>query len=385
MAVNVSGPLVRRPLCGLRNFGLPSHPLFRQPSLGWERAAMQLSMQIEYAGGHLESVRRVADLERAGLDIAWVAEAYSFDAVSFLGFLAARTERVQIAAGILPIYSRTPTLIAMTAAGLDALSGGRFVLGLGASGPQVIEGFHGVPYDRPLGRTREIVDICRQVWKRDAKLVHDGPIYHVPLPAGEGTGLGKPLKIINHPVRSSIPIYLASLGERNVALTAEIADGWLPLFFVPEKAQEAFGAALAAGTAKRDPALGPLDICAGGLVAIGEESEVGHLRDLARPMVALYVGGMGSREQNFYNALVRRYGWEAEAAEIQDLYLAGKKAEAEAAVPAEMLELGNLVGPEGYVRERLAAFREAGVTVLNVTPLGPDPVRTIEQLKTWTT
>jgi F420-dependent oxidoreductase-like protein len=345
---------------------------------------MQLSMQIEYAGGHLESARRVADLERAGLDIAWVAEAYSFDAVSYMGFLAAKTERVQIGAGILPIYSRTPTLIAMTAAGLDALSGGRFVLGLGASGPQVIEGFHGVPYDRPLGRTREIVDICRTVWKREDKLVHDGPIYHVPLPAGQGTGLGKPLKIINHPVRPAIPIYVASLGEKNVALTAEIADGWLPLFFVPDKADAAFGDALKAGLAKRDPALGPLDICAGGLVAIGEESEVGHLRDLARPQVALYVGGMGSREQNFYNALVRRYGWEAEAAEIQDLYLSGKKAEAEAAVPAELLELINLVGPESYLKERLAAFREAGVTVLNITPLGPNPTEIVEKLKTWT-
>jgi len=313
-----------------------------------------------------------------------VAEAYSFDAVSYMGYLAAKTERVQIGAGILPLYTRTPTLLAMTAVGLDKLSGGRFILGLGASGPQVIEGFHGVPYDRPLGRTREVIDICRTVWRREDKLVHDGPIYHVPLPADQGTGLGKPLKIINHPVRPSIPVYVASLGEKNVALTAEIADGWLPLFFVPDKAKEAFGAALATGVAKRDPALGPLDICAGGLVAIGEESAVGHLRDLARPQVALYVGGMGSREQNFYNALVRRYGWEAEAAEIQDLYLSGKKAEAEAAVPAEMLELINLIGPESHVKERLAAYREAGVTVLNIAPLGPDPLRTIDQLKTWT-
>ena len=344
---------------------------------------MQLSMQIEYAGGHVESARRVSDLERAGLDIAWVAEAYSFDAPSYMGYLAAKTERVQIGAGILPLYSRTPTLIAMTAAGIDALSGGRCILGLGASGPQVIEGFHGVRYDRPLGRTREIVEICRTVWRRE-KLVHEGPIYPVPLPAGEGTGLGKPLKLINHPVRASIPIYVAALGERNVALTAEIADGWLPLFFVPEKAPAAFGPALAAGRAKRDPALGPLEICAGGLVAIGEERDVAGVRDLARPTVALYVGGMGSRDQNFYNALVRRYGYEDAAAEIQDLYLSGKKAEAEAAVPEELLELINLVGPESFVKERIAAFREAGVTVLNVTPVGPDPIGTIEKLKAWT-
>ena len=344
---------------------------------------MQLSMQINYAGGYEESAKQVAELEKAGLDIAWIAEAYSFDAVSYMGYLAAKTERVQIGAGILPLYTRTPTLIAMTAAGVDALSGGRCVLGLGASGPQVIEGFHGVRYDKPLARTREIVDICRTVWKREEKLVHDGPLYHVPLPEGEGTGLGKPLKIINHPVRSAIPIYIASLGEKNVALTAEIADGWLPLFFVPEKAKDVFGAALDAGFAKRDPSLGPLDICAGGIVAIGEEKDVGHIRDFSRPMVALYVGGMGARGKNFYNALVRRYGYEEAAEEIQDLYLAGKKDEAAKAVPAELLELTNLCGPEGYIKERLAAFKEAGVTVLNVMPFGPSQTDIVEKLKAW--
>jgi F420-dependent oxidoreductase-like protein len=340
-------------------------------------------MQISYAGGYEESARQVGELEKAGLDIAWIAEAYSFDAVSYMGYLAAKTERVQIGAGILPLYTRTPTLIAMTAAGVDALSGGRCVLGLGASGPQVIEGFHGVRYDKPLARTREIVDICRKVWKREDKLVHDGPLYRVPLPEDAGTGLGKPLKIINHPVRSEIPVYIASLGEKNVALTAEIANGWLPLFFVPDKAKDVFGGALEAGFAKRDPALGPLDICAGGIVAIGEEKDVGGFRDFARPMVALYVGGMGARGQNFYNALVRRYGYEEAAEEIQDLYLAGKKDEAAKAVPAELLELTNLVGPEGYIKERLAAFREAGVTVLNVMPIGPSAPDILDKLKSW--
>jgi F420-dependent oxidoreductase-like protein len=344
---------------------------------------VQLSMQIDYAGGYENSVTRVLELESAGLDVAWVAEAYSFDAVSYMGYLVAKTSTVQIGAGILPLYTRTPTLLAMTAAGLDSLSGGRFILGLGASGPQVIEGFHGVRYDKPLARTREIVDICRQVWRREEKLVHDGPLYHVPLAEGEGTGLGKPLKIINHPVRAAIPVYVASLGERNVELTAEIADGWLPMFFVPDKAKAVFGPALDAGTAKRDPALGPMDICAGGLVAIGEEREVAAVRDLARPMVALYVGGMGARGQNFYNALVQRYGYEDAAAEIQDLYLSGKKQEAEATVPAELLELTSLVGPEGYIKERLAAYREAGVTMLNITPVGPDPSAIIEKLKAW--
>ena len=346
---------------------------------------MQLAMSIDYAGGYEDSVRRVLELESAGLDVAWVAEAYSFDAVSYLGYLAAKTSTVQLGAGILPLYTRTPTLLAMTAAGLDALSGGRFILGLGASGPQVIEGFHGVRYDKPLARTREIVDICRQVWRREEKLVHDGPLYHVPLAEGEGTGLGKPLKIINHPVRPAIPVYIASLGEKNVELTAEIADGWLPMFFVPDKANDVFGPSLRAGGAKRDPALGPLEICAGGLVAIGEEKDVGAARDLARPTVALYVGGMGARGQNFYNALVQRYGYEDAAAEIQDLFLSGKKQEAEAAVPAELLELTSLVGPESYIKERLAAFREAGVTMLNITPVGPSPTDIVEKLKTWTT
>src|SRR5580765_2799459 len=232
---------------------------------------MQLSMQISYAGGHKESAQQLVRLEQAGLDIAWIAEAYSYDAVSYMGYLAALTERVQIGSGILPIYTRTPTLLAMTAAGIDALSDGRCILGLGASGPQVIEGFHGVVYDKPLARTREIVSICRQVWAREAPLVNEGPLYPIPVPEGQGTGLGKPLKIIGHPVRSRIPIYIASLGEKNVALTAEIADGWLPVFFVPEKANDVFGPALAAGAAKRSADLAPLDIAAGGVVCITDD------------------------------------------------------------------------------------------------------------------
>ncbi len=325
------------------------------------------------------------ELESAGLDVAWVAEAYSFDAVSYMGYLVAKTSTVQIGAGILPLYTRTPTLLAMTAAGLDALSGGRFILGLGASGPQVIEGFHGVRYDKPLARTREIVDICRTVWKREDKLVHDGPLYPIPLPEREGTGLGKPLKIINHPVRPAIPVFIASLGEKNVELTAEIADGWLPHLLRTRQGEGGLRSrARSRVRAKRDPGLGPLDICAGGLVAIGEEKDVGRVRDLARPTVALYVGGMGARGQNFYNALVQRYGYEDAAAEIQDLYLSGKKQEAEAAVPAELLELINLVGPESYIKERLAVYREAGVTALNITPVGPNATQIVEQLKTWT-
>ena len=340
---------------------------------------MRISMGVPYASSFKESADRVVDLEKAGLDIVWVAEAYGYDAATLMGYLAARTEQVQIGSGILPIYSRTPALLAQTAAGLDHVSDGRAILGLGASGPQVIEGWHGVPYDRPLQRTREIIDICRRVWRREV-LTNDGT-YRLPLPEEQGTGLGKPLKIITHPVRSSIPIYVASLGPKNVAMTAEIADGWMPIMFIPEQASDVWGPALAEGRALRTADLAPLEVVAGGALAIGDGLE--HLRDLARPGVALYVGGMGARGRNFYNDLARRYGYEKEAEEIQNLYLDGKKEDAAAAVPADFLERTSLIGPEGYVKERLSALAEAGVTVLSVTPMGPDPVKLVEQVRTW--
>jgi F420-dependent oxidoreductase-like protein len=322
----------------------------------------------------------VAELERAGLDLVWVAEPYGFDAPTMLGYLAALTSTVQLGAGILPIYSRTPALTAMTAAGLDRLSGGRAVLGLGASGPQVIEGWHGVPYDHPVGRTREVIDICRQVWRRE-RLSYHGTFYQVPLPVGAGTGLGKPLKLIGEPVRSDIPVYLAALGAKNVGLAAETAQGWLPVFFAPSLAGKVWGDALRAGLARRPPELGDLQICAGGIVAIGEDAAA--LRDLARPQLALYIGGMGARGRNFYNELFRRYGYEAEAERIQELFLAGQRREAEAAIPASFLEEVTVCGPVSYVRERLAAYREAGVTVFNAEPPGPGPLAaaTVAQLK----
>jgi F420-dependent oxidoreductase-like protein len=324
------------------------------------------------------TVERIGDLESAGLDVIWVGEPYGFDAPTTLAFLAARTTRLQVGAGILPIYSRTPTLTAMTAAGLDFLSGGRAILGLGASGPQVIEGWHGVPYDRPLARTREIVDIARAIWRRDAPVVHDGPIYHLPLPAGQGTGLGKALKLIVPPLRPRIPIYVAALGAKTVEYTAAAVEGWLPLFFVPTRVKQVWGEPLAAGLAERPAELGPLEICAGGVVAIGDDAAA--MRDRARPSIALYVGGMGARGKNFYNDLFAAYGYEKEAKEIQDLYLDGKKREAESAIPDSFLEEISLCGPASYVRERLAAYREAGVTVLNVDPAGTDPVRTVAAL-----
>ncbi|GAA4848467.1 LLM class F420-dependent oxidoreductase [Actinomycetospora corticicola] len=331
---------------------------------------VRIGMGINYAGGFEETVAELAEHEKAGLDIVFVPEAYSFDAVSQLGFIAARTERVEIASGILQIYTRTPTLTAMTAAGLDYVSGGRFTLGLGASGPQVIEGFHGVPYDAPLGRTREIMDICRQVWRRE-KVEHAGKHYSIPLPEGQGTGLGKPLKLINHPVRSAIPILVAALGPKNVALVAEKADGWQPIFFVPEKAQDVWGDSLAAGKARRDPSLGPLQVFLQTSFFVTEDSHVaGQMLDGMRNMVALYVGGMGAKGKNFYNDVARRYGYDDEAETIQDLYLSGKKEEAAKEVPEELLRAISLIGPRSYVAERMAAFADAGVTTLNITPLG---------------
>lgn len=341
---------------------------------------MRVSTMLDYSRGIKESADYVAELERAGLDIVWVAEAYGLDAPSQLGYIAAKTSAIEIGSAILPIYSRTPVLLAQTAAGLDALSEGRFILGLGASGPQVIEGWHGVAYTQPLERTREIIGICRRVWRREV-ITNDG-LYPIPLPAGLGTGLGKPLKLINRPVRQAIPIWVAAMGPKNVAMAAELADGWFPFLYVPERAGDVWGAALAEGAARRAAELAPLEIAAGGLLAVGDGLE--NLRELARPMAALYIGGMGAKGKNFYNTLTRRYGYEKEAQEIQELYLAGKKEEAAALVPDELLEKTSLVGPAGYVKERIAAFREAGVTVLNVTAIGPDALRSIEQLKEWT-
>lgn len=325
-------------------------------------------MMLSYSGGFAQTVAELADYEAAGLDLAVVPEAYSFDAVSQLGYIAAKTTRVQLASGIMQLYTRTPTLTAMTAAGLDFVSDGRFSLGIGSSGPQVIEGFHGVPFDAPLARTREVIEICRKVWRREA-LVHNGKHYQVPLPPGRGTGLGKPLKIINKLVRERIPIILGAVGPKNVALAAELAEGWQPLFFHPGKASEVWGDSLTEGLAKRDAALGPLDVMVSAPFAITDEPE--SALDGHRHALALYIGGMGAKEKNFSNALVRRYGYDAEAEVIQQLYLSGRKAEAAAAVPADLVRDTCLVGPVGYLRDRLAVYAAAGVTTLQVAPMAP--------------
>lgn len=328
---------------------------------------MRISTLLSYAGGFKDAVAEIQELEKAGLDMVWVPEAYSFDAPSAMGYIAASTNTITIASGILPIYSRTPSLLAMTAAGVDYLSDGRCMLGLGASGPQVIEGFHGVPYQTPVARMREIIEICRMVWRRE-RVQHMGKHYQIPLPQDQGTGLGKPLKLINHPVREEIPIAIASLGPASVAMTAELADAWLPAFYTADAAQAVWGDSLTAGGAKRDPNRPPLEVFAGGMVSIGEGQE--HLRDLARPGAALYIGGMGARSKNFYNDIFSKSGYAAEAKQIQDLYLAGEKKAAEEAIPAEYLEKNSLVGSAEFVKERLYALRESGVSSLNISLAG---------------
>ena len=330
---------------------------------------MRTGVFLSYAGGFHEAAGHVAVLERQGVDIVLVAEAYSFDAVSQLGYLAAKTSTIELGSGVVPIYTRTPTLLAMTAAGLDYVSDGRFRLGIGTSGPQVMEGFHGVPFDAPLGRTREVVQICRQVWRRE-RVSHQGKNYQIPLPPGRGTGLGKPLKLINQTVRERIPINIAALGPKNVELTAEIAEGWQPVFFYPERAEDIWGEALRAGKAKRDSQLGDLDVMVGVSLAIGDNVE--DRLQWAKPQLALYIGGMGAKGRNFYHNVATRYGFGEVADRIQDLYLSGRKVEAIAAVPDELVRNVSLIGPRGYVAERIAAFAEAGVTTLLATPVAAD-------------
>lgn len=343
---------------------------------------MRIGLQLSYADGFAAAVEEIADCEAAGLDLVVVPEAYSFDAVSQLGYLAARTSRVELASGVMQLFSRTPTLTAMTAAGLDFVSGGRFTLGLGTSGPQVVEGFHGVPFDAPVGRTREVVEICRRVWRRE-ELTYAGRHYRIPLPDGEGTGLGKPLKLINKPVRDRIPILLGAVGPRNVELAAEVADGWQPLFFHPERADRAWGEALRRGLAKRPADLAPLDVMVSAPLAFTDRPEPVWARH--REMLALYLGGMGAKEKNFSNDLACRYGYADEATQVQELFLAGRRREAVAAVPEDLVRATCLAGPPQEIRDRLGALAAAGVTTLLVSPISDtraERVRAIERLRT---
>ncbi|MFT4041897.1 MAG: LLM class F420-dependent oxidoreductase [Gordonia sp. (in: high G+C Gram-positive bacteria)] len=346
--------------------------------------SMKLGMPINYAGDFRETIDNLRDFEQAGVRRISVPEAYSFDAVSQLGYIAARTETIELQSGILPMYSRTPSNLAMTAAGLDYISGGRFILGIGASGPQVVEGFHGVKYDYPVGRARENAEICRLIWRRE-RTQYRGKHYTLPLTKEDGgTGLGKPLKIINHPVRENIPMLLAAIGPKNTELAAELFEEFQPFLFHPDYVDVAFGESLAAGKAKRDPSLPELGIVVQATALISEDPEqIENAKQAVRHQAALYIGGMGARGKNFYNQLTVRYGYADEAKLIQDLYLDGKKAEAAAVIPDDLVNAMSLIGPRAQVAERVQAYRQAGVTRLLaafVAPTHKERVADAEQL-----
>jgi F420-dependent oxidoreductase-like protein len=301
----------------------------------------------------------VLEAERLGFDSVWSAEAYGSDAVTLITWAAARTERIGVGSAVMQMPARSPAATAMTAITLDHLTGGRFRLGLGVSGPQVSEGWHGVPFEGPLQRTREYVEIVRTILRREKPLEFHGSHYDVPLQGG--TGLGKPLKTIVHPLRSDLPIYLAAIGPKNIALTAEIADGWLPTFYAPAHAS-VFSEALEEGLGRAGKDRSQFDVAPFAPVLVGDDIQA--CRDLVKPMLALYVGGMGAKGKNFYNSLVGRYGYEAEAATIQDLYLEGRKGEAAAAVPDALVDDVALVGPKERIAEQLQLWQEAGVDTL---------------------
>jgi F420-dependent oxidoreductase-like protein len=331
---------------------------------------MRLGLHVGYWGLGLtadEQLKLVRDAESVGFDSVWAAEAYGSDTATVLAWLAANTEKIKIGSAIFQMPGRSPAMTAMTAATLDNLSNGRVILGIGSSGPQVAEGWHGQRFAKQLQRTREYVAILRKALARE-RLEFDGDIYELPLPDGPG----KALKLMIAPVQERIPIYIAAIGPKNTQLTGEIADGWMPTFFSPEHVGE-FRELLEEGAARADNGKkidDSFDIAPNVSLCISDDLDAA--RDVMRPMLALYVGGMGSRDKNFYNALVRRYGFEEAAEEVQDLYLSGKKDEAAAALPAELIDKTALVGPVDRVKERLELYREAGVGTLITTPIAPD-------------
>jgi F420-dependent oxidoreductase-like protein len=342
---------------------------------------MRLGLNVGYWGAGLGgNTNLVEEADRLGYHSVWAAEAYGSDVVSVLAWFGARTTQIKLGSGIMQMPARTPAMTAMTAATLDELSGGRFLLGLGLSGPQVVEGWHGVPYGKPLGKTREYVSIVRSVVRREVPLTHEGDHYQIPYRGADATGLGKALKLILHPRNPDLPIYLASIGPLNVKLTAEIADGWLPVFYSPEQSNEVFGEHLAAGFARSgDPDKADrFDIAPSVSAIITDDLEVG--RNMVKPFIALYVGGMGARGRNFYFDLACRYGYEEAATAIQDLYLAGDKEEAINRVPDRLVDETNLIGSREAIRDRLEAWRESGVTTLLISTLDVATVRTLAEL-----
>ena len=339
---------------------------------------MRLGLNFGYWGsGPSDNIAIAQEAERLGYHSLWTAEAYGSDAVTPLVWLAAHTQRINVGTAIMQMPARTPAMTAMTAATIDLLTGGRFLLGIGASGPQVVEGWHGVVYGKLLTRTREYVDILRTVLKRERALDYHGEYYDIPV-AG-GTGLGKPLKLIVHPLRPEIPIYIAAIGPKNVALAAEIADGWLPVFFSPKRIS-VFRQSLDEGFARRKDGKTLSDFDIAPTVAVVPGDDVDACRMRVKPNLALYIGGMGARGKNFYNDLACRYGYQDAAKTIQDLYLSGKKDEAIAAVPDELVDEVALCGPRERIKDQLAMWRESGVTTLICGASSAESVRMMAEL-----
>jgi F420-dependent oxidoreductase-like protein len=340
---------------------------------------MRLGLNLGYSGSALGiDLALVQEADRLGFHSVWSAEAYGSDAVSTIAWVAAQTKRIGVGTAVMQIPARTPALAATTAMTLDQLSGGRFLLGLGVSGPQVVEGWHGVAFGKPLVKTREYVEIVRAVWRRERPLEFKGTYYQIPYAGSDATGLGKPLKSILHATRE-IPIYLAAIGPKNVALAAEIADGWLPVFFSPDRIS-LYKASLDAGfrAAGGGKSLAGFDIAPTVPVVLGPEA--GRCRDLVKPRLALYVGGMGARGKNFYNELVCRYGYEDAARRVQDLYLSGRKDEAAAAVPDELVDEVALCGPQERIKERLSRWTASGVTTMICGVGQVEALRTMAEL-----
>jgi len=333
----------------------------------------------DWGAGLPGAIALAQEADRLGYHSGWVAEAYGTDAITPITWLLAHTENLKMGSAIAQMPARAPAMTAMTAVTLDLMSGGRFLLGIGASGPQVSEGWYGEQYGKPLAKTREYLDVVRAVWRRDAPVEHHGEFYDIPYRGPGATGLGKPLKIIVHPRTANIPVYIASIGPKNVELTAELADGWLPIFYSPTRARDVWGDSLTRGFAAADSERAAnFDIAPTVTVVLGDD--VAALRDKVKPMVALYVGGMGAKGKNFYNDLACRYGYEDLAAEIQDLYLGGNKAEATALVPDDLVDDVSLIGPKERIAERLEIWKDAGVTTMIVAATQPEALQLMAEL-----
>jgi len=341
---------------------------------------MRLGLMLGYAAGKIDlPVPLVQEADKLGMDVVWTAEAYGSDAISPLAWLGALTSSIKLGTAIMQIPGRTPANAAMSAMTMDQLSNGRFIMGLGMSGPQVVEGWHGLSYNRPLQRTREYVEIMRMIFRRQERVSYQGDFYQLPVSGPGTTGLGKSLKSTLQ-AAPEIPIYLAAIGPKNVALAAEIADGWLPIFFSPEKFDSIFKANVEAGLkqSNSDKKLEDLDIAP--VVSVVMDDDLERAYNSLRPMLALYIGGMGAKKRNFYAELAGRYGYESEALNIQELYLSGRKGEAMMAVPGELIDEVALVGSKERIRDRLSLWKESPAATLNLTVPNIETLRTIVEL-----